>query len=513
LDSLGAFEVARWPLAAAAAAPQLFAAESAPTFVAVPVPLRVPHAPRAPALVMAAPPEDALLAGHAPLVVQAHDTETPPEPAPLPPLSVAAPTAPRPFAMTLGSGMPQPPVIPLQFYCARAGQHRAFRRLEWMPRSIPALQPRFALRIAVERVEDILRPPEKRRKSAFAEIFSHSGIAGRRPSTLVRDTVRTIAASVLVGAMLWYGLDSIRHAPSLRNSPPAESSPSSSVADSSPSSSGGASSPPSSSPGLVARIRHAIADRAASELSDSFRAGMVNWGAVAKAWPDGWSRHPDGYVQPGQLALFHPSVSYSDYRMEFFGQIEQKAMDWAVRARDSKNYYAMKFAVVEPGLRPMIAMVHYSVVGGKRSRGATVPLNVMVHNNMPYHVAVEVRGNHIVTSLEGQEVDTWIDDTLPKGGVGFFAEAGEKSRLYWVKITRNQDFLGRVCAILSGNSAGNTQAAVELWPSLIPLPGAPAGPPASGIAAAIGVRLELFGGRPFQSTRLLKNRRFLPWNS
>ena len=169
------------------------------------------------------------------------------------------------------------------------------------------------------------------------------------------------------------------------------------------------------------------------------------------------------------MALFQPSLGYKDYRLEFFGQIETKSMDWMVRAHDAQNYYAMKFKVIEPGLRPVIAMVHYPVVGGRPGHSTETPLNVMIHNSMPYRVAVDVHGNRIVTSIEGQEVDTWVDDTLPSGGVGFFAEAGSRSRLYWMKLYKNDDLLGRICAYLAGNGSG-TQTA-EVWG-----PGIPAGP-------------------------------------
>jgi hypothetical protein len=37
-----------------------------------------------------------------------------------------------------------------------------------------------------------------------------------------------------------------------------------------------------------------------------------------------------------------------------------------------------------------------------------------------------------------------------RGGVGFFADAGEQARLYWIKVSKNEDWLGRVCAFLSG---------------------------------------------------------------
>jgi hypothetical protein len=75
----------------------------------------------------------------------------------------------------------------------------------------------------------------------------------------------------------------------------------------------------------------------------------------------------------------------------------------------------------------------------------------MIHNNEAYHVEVAVKGTHIVTSIEGQEVDRWVEDEVPSGGVGFFAEAGERARLYWMKVAKNEDFLGKVCAYLSSS--------------------------------------------------------------
>ncbi len=49
----------------------------------------------------------------------------------------------------------------------------------------------------------------------------------------------------------------------------------------------------------------------------------------------------DGFIHPGQLALYRPSVPLSDYRFEFMAQIENKSVDWVVRAKDADNYYAL----------------------------------------------------------------------------------------------------------------------------------------------------------------------------
>jgi tetratricopeptide (TPR) repeat protein len=101
----------------------------------------------------------------------------------------------------------------------------------------------------------------------------------------------------------------------------------------------------------------------------------------------------------------------------------------------------------------------------------------MVHNDEPYRVSVEVRGKRFTASIEGQEVESWTDDAPAVGAVGFFAEAGERARIYWMKVSRNDDWLGRVCAFLAGG-AGNGEIA---WISArdrsdsghVPPPGAP----------------------------------------
>jgi hypothetical protein len=165
--------------------------------------------------------------------------------------------------------------------------------------------------------------------------------------------------------------------------------------------------------------------------------------------------------------------------MEFFGQIENKSMSWVVRSKDTENYYAMKFRVVEPGLRPVISMVHYPVVGGKQGHKVETPLSVMVHNNTPYHVSVEVRGSHYTASIEGQEVDSWSDDTLLAGGVGFFSEAGARARIYWMKVSKNDDWFGRLCNSIAGGAAPQETASLERPGLPAPAPGQPAPSPAA----------------------------------
>jgi len=389
----------------------------------------------------------------------------------------------RPQALA-APGMPEPDFIPPDFHCQNV-RGAAVYRLEWHAPEIAPLPPRFAVRAALDRLEELV--PRK-----AAPKTRRPGNAG------MHRMVEAIAAGLFVAVGLWFGADAASTLKKTATAGPELTSVGTSPTIPAP--------PMVAAKGPVNWVRSAIAKRAAVELTDTFHAGMEAWSAPPKSWAPGWTRHAEGYVNTGQLALYRPSAVYSNYRLEFFAQIESKSMGWVVRARDLKNYYAMKFTVVEPGLRPIIAMVHYPVVGGKTGKRVEVPLAVMVHNDTPYHVAVQVQGNRVITSIEGQEVDQWTDDTLASGGVGFFSEPGEQARLYWMKLSANNDFLGKVCAYLSGGSAAGSQTTAE-WrrlesPADMPQPdpdGAPPKRPADVVLAAAGTGRRNFRERGIQS--------------
>jgi hypothetical protein len=385
--------------------------------------------------------------------------------------------------------MPEPGFIPPEFHCGNV-RGTAVTQLEWLTPNIAPVPPRFGLRPALDqRLEDLV-PRKVEKKSR------QPGGAG------MHRVVEAIAAGLLVAVGLWFGAGAAR---TLKKTAAAGEELTAAVG----------AAPAQANPGtrtVAAKqplnwVRSAISKRAAVELTDTFHAGMEAWSAPPKSWAPGWSRHPDGYVHTGQLALYRPSAVYSDYRLEFFAQIESKSMGWVVRARDKQNYYAMKFTVVEPGLRPIIAVVHYPVVGGKKGIKVEVPLSVMVHNDTAYHVAVEVRGNRVITSIEGQEVDRWTDDTLASGGVGFFSEPGERARLYWMKLAANDDLLGRICAYLSGSSKEGPETTAQwrrLEPAVdMPQPG-PGGPPPGRPEDAVLAAAET-------SPHDLRNRRMQSW--
>ncbi|HTB20530.1 MAG TPA: hypothetical protein VK708_20545 [Bryobacteraceae bacterium] len=195
-------------------------------------------------------------------------------------------------------------------------------------------------------------------------------------------------------------------------------------------------------------VNQTISDRAAVAFADDFRSGLDAWESRSNLTRS-WSYDAAGFVRPGPLAIFKPSVDLSDYRFEFLGQIDQKAMGWAFRAQDLNNYYAMKFVVVKPGPLPLIHIVRYAVINGKEGPHVDKPLPLTVRTDMLYRIQVNVRGGDFTTMAQGQVVDFWSDNRLPHGGVGFFCNRGERARLSWVEVSHQYDALGRLCAYLA----------------------------------------------------------------
>jgi hypothetical protein len=195
-------------------------------------------------------------------------------------------------------------------------------------------------------------------------------------------------------------------------------------------------------------VNQTISDRAAVAYADDFRSGLDAWESHSNLTRS-WSYDAAGFVRPGPLAIFKPTVDLSDYRFEFLGEIDQKAMGWAFRAQDLNNYYAMKFVVVKPGPLPLVHIVRYAVINGKEGPHVDKPLPMTVRTDMLYRIQVNARGSDFTILAQGQVVDFWTDSRLSHGGVGFSCNRGERARLRWVEVSHQYDALGRLCAYLA----------------------------------------------------------------
>jgi hypothetical protein len=378
--------------------------------------------------------------------------------------------------------VPSPGLVALEYHMQRT-RSECYARPDWKSVSYQPRTPEFAMRAILENLEDLVKP-----KAPLAGVFP---INNRRPlvnRSKVMEHVMRVAAAVLIVASIWGGASALKNARRVTVRPPEETAFATPNRVLTPESQTVAAKKAAEGKGPVNWFRQTVANRASVQVGEDFQGGMQRWTAAGGATPANWRRSADGYAVTGALAIFKPTTKFDDYKLEFFGQIEKKSIGWVVRAKDDKNYHAMKFTTIERGLRPIIAMVHYSVVDGKAGRATQTPLNVMVHNNRPLQVAVTVRGKHFVTEVDGEEVDRFREDGLPVGGVGFFSDAGETARLYWARVTKNDDWLGHVCAFLSG---GESQATASLrlpgFPGGAPAPWTPAGDSAVLTAAWIGL--------------------------
>ena len=195
-------------------------------------------------------------------------------------------------------------------------------------------------------------------------------------------------------------------------------------------------------------VRRNVADRAGVELNDDFRTGLDDWqsrGDLSTAW----SFDRNGFVKPGTLALYRPSMNLTDYQMEFLGLIDKKALSWVVRAADFDNYYVIKLVVLKSGPMPTIGITRYAVIHGQAQNRVDNVAAINARTDMLYRVNLNVRDDTYLLTLQGTVVDTWSESRLTSGGIGFFSQPGEESRLRWVQVTHQYDMLGRLCAYLA----------------------------------------------------------------
>jgi hypothetical protein len=142
----------------------------------------------------------------------------------------------------------------------------------------------------------------------------------------------------------------------------------------------------------------------------------------------------DWGVEPGvrtlrDISVLRPTLSMSDYRLEFEAQIESKALGWIYRAQDVKNYYVSKLEIVKPGINPTVALVRYAVLNGEEQPHAQFPLNMPVRVDTTYKIRFDAVGDHFTTWVQDQKIDEWTDARLKTGGIGLYSDRGESRNL------------------------------------------------------------------------------------
>ena len=208
-----------------------------------------------------------------------------------------------------------------------------------------------------------------------------------------------------------------------------------------------------------ANVKQTMVDRAAIALDEDFRAGLDDW--TSRGGTTEWAFDATGFVRPGPLALYRPSVDLTDYQLQFLGMIDKKALSWVVRAADFDDYYVVKLVVLKPGPVPTIGVTRYAVIHGVAQDRSDTTAFINAREDMLYRVHMEIHGDVFALTVQGQLVDSWSEPRLRKGGVGFFTARGESSRLRWVQVTHQYDMLGRLCAYLAPYNIPSTNGGLQ----------------------------------------------------
>jgi hypothetical protein len=212
---------------------------------------------------------------------------------------------------------------------------------------------------------------------------------------------------------------------------------------------------------VLASFKSRISRRAAVELSEDFRAGLGEWQGAREDWAENWSYDQAGFVRPGNLAIFTPTVALRDYNFEFLGQIENRSLTWVYRAKDTRNYYLGKLLITRGGPVPEVALQRSVVKDGKETQRKQISMTMNLRSDTLYRVRVDVNGSDFTTSVLGQVVDTFTDATHPEGGIGFSGGRGETGRIRWVEVSHQYDTLGRLCAMLVPYGVASAAAPVK----------------------------------------------------
>lgn len=155
----------------------------------------------------------------------------------------------------------------------------------------------------------------------------------------------------------------------------------------------------------------------------------------AESWETGPTGDTSGIARRRVVSQYRPARAKRDYILEFAGQIEQRAMGWVFRMKDSRNYYCLKLEKNGDGPAATARLVKFAVVNGEEQAHRLVELSEPVQPGVPVKIRLDVRGQSFSTQVNGKPVDVWIDNQLASGTVGFSNESGERAVIRAVKVS------------------------------------------------------------------------------
>jgi len=213
--------------------------------------------------------------------------------------------------------------------------------------------------------------------------------------------------------------------------------------------------PGQTEPDVWEGLRQRVSKRAQVDLFDDFSAGLDawrngdSWQSDGKNLPGTWSFDKNGFINPGALSLFGPSMQLTNYDLDALVQIDAKGVGLVFRAASYRTYQVAKLVLAGSGPMPSLAVSRYTMIKGRVSRAVFTPYPERFQPDTLYRVHLVVRGDAFSLYIQGNLMDYWTDPRLTAGGVGLFCSPGEQARVAWIRVSHNTDSLGRMCSLLS----------------------------------------------------------------
>jgi len=161
-------------------------------------------------------------------------------------------------------------------------------------------------------------------------------------------------------------------------------------------------------------------------FEENFDAGWDNWiGGV-----EDWKVDVAG-VRTGSLALFLPTLELSDYDLEFLSRIDTRSVNWVVRAQGRDAYLRCTLQAVEGG---QVEFSRALVTAGTAEAVVVPAQRIAIRPRTAMTVRMSVSGPVFSIGVDGKTIDSWVDDRLATGGVGFVGAPDDRARIYWVRV-------------------------------------------------------------------------------
>ena len=130
---------------------------------------------------------------------------------------------------------------------------------------------------------------------------------------------------------------------------------------------------------------------------------------------------------PRRISVVHGSLTMTDFRLDFQGQINSNALGFVFRAKDGKNFYGEKLGIVKSGPETSALVKHFTVIDGVDQPATELPLSIALRPEIIYKIRIEAVGNRFTTWIADRKIDEWTDARIGSGGVGVFSDRGERS--------------------------------------------------------------------------------------